>query len=169
MLSKLWIMRHGLAKSEFSSDFERELSATGENEALRVVEQMLEQETELPQQMLVSPFKRTQQTANIVYKNLKIQAPFETEDMLVHFADAKLLGDYLLACGHKNLMIVSHMPIVAALCQYLVADCKIYAFATAQVVKLSFDMPVSSSELTSVQKTQTLTAGKATIEKIYLA
>ncbi|TQV86535.1 phosphohistidine phosphatase SixA [Aliikangiella coralliicola] len=139
MLKTLWIMRHGLAESEFDTDFNRALSAVGKSQAADVAEQLIKTEVELPDNMLVSPFRRTQETAQIVHQSLAIDKPFETEDLLVHFADPHLLGDFLLAAKFEKLIVVSHMPIVARLCQYLSPDCEIYGFQTAQVVKIEFD------------------------------
>ncbi len=149
-LKTLWIMRHGLAENEFESDFTRALSAVGKTQAKSVAEQILA-EGELPETMLVSPFERTQETARVVHHILDLDKPFETEEMLVHFADHQLLGDYLLASEHSSLLLVSHMPIVARLTQYLVSGCEIYGYQTAQAVKIRFDE-----------------AGKASVETIYL-
>jgi len=140
MLKNLWIMRHGLAVNEFESDFTRALSSTGKVQALSVVKQLMETETVLPSQMLVSPFRRTQETADLVHRELGINEPYENEELLVHFADHQLLGDFLITGGFENLIVVSHMPIVAELCQYLCPGCDIYGFQTAQIVKVEFDI-----------------------------
>ena len=58
MLSNLWIMRHGLAESQFESDFTRALSLKGKKEALSVAQQLVDNENILPDKMLVSPFLR---------------------------------------------------------------------------------------------------------------
>ena len=149
-LKTLWIMRHGLAEAEFDSDFNRALSEVGAQQARDITNQ-LKQAADQPQEMLVSPFRRTQDTAKIVHQGLGIAQPFETEDMLVHFADHKILGDYLLACNKPSLMIVSHMPIVARLTQYLDPGCEIFGYQTAQTVKLDFAED-----------------GKAKVTKVYL-
>lgn len=139
MLRTLWIMRHGLAEDSFDSDFTRPLSKTGELQAANVTEQLIQDSEKLPRDMLVSPFSRTQSTAKIVHKKLGLTHPFETDEMLVHFADHKILGDFLLASPYRDLIIVSHMPIVARLCQYLAPGCEIYGFQTAQIVRIDFD------------------------------
>jgi phosphohistidine phosphatase len=132
-------MRHGLAADQFDSDFTRALSSTGEKQALSIAQQLTKNESILPDKMLVSPFRRTQETADIVHKHLAMNEPYENEELLVHFADPKLLGDFLIVSEHVNLILVSHMPIVAELCQYLIPDCNIYGFQTAQLVKVEFD------------------------------
>lgn len=146
----LWIMRHGLAVSEFETDFERALSSTGKQEAKSVAEQ-IKADGEMPEKMLVSPFKRTQETALVVQSVFEMTTKFETEEMLVHFADHKILGEHLKALDFNKLFIVSHMPIVARLTQYLVDNSDIYGYQTAQAVKIIFD-----------------DAGQNRIEKIYL-
>ena len=131
-------MRHGLAVDQFESDFTRALSAIGKEQARCVAQQIKNSSSTLPTQMLVSPFARTQATAKIVHNELALTEPFETEEMLVHFADHKLLGDFLLATDYSDLMIVSHMPIVAHLCQYIAPSSSIQGFQTAQVVRIEF-------------------------------
>jgi len=136
-LRELWIMRHGLAESNFDTDFNRALSGVGALQAKDIAFQLKNEES-LPKEMLVSPFRRTQETAAVIHEILELSNPFETEDMLVHFADHKLLGDFLLAANKESLIVVSHMPIVARLTQYLVPECQIYGFETAQTVKIIF-------------------------------
>jgi len=138
MLQSLWVMRHGLAVDNFTSDFSRDLSEIGKLQVIDVATQIKQNSNKLPLKMLVSPFKRTQETAKTFHQQLKMEQSFETEEMLVHFADHKILGDYLLACDEQELMIVSHMPIVALLCQYLVPNITIYGFQPAQLVRIDF-------------------------------
>jgi phosphohistidine phosphatase SixA len=139
MLKHLWIMRHGLAVDQFESDFTRALSTTGRLQAENSAEELLRNPKLLPRDMLVSPFQRTLSTADIMHNKLSISAPYETDEMLVHFADHKILGDFLLCSPFSDLLIVSHMPIVAKLCQYLSPSCEIYGFETAQIVRLDFN------------------------------
>jgi len=147
MLKKLWIMRHGLAVDQFDTDFNRALSKTGELQAENVAEQLLATGSSLPTEMLVSPFARTISTANIVHKKLSLKNSYKTDEMLVHFADYKILGDFLLASEYQHLLIVSHMPIVARLCQYLAPGCEIYGFQTAQIVRLDFEQITSDESV----------------------
>lgn len=145
MLKTLWIMRHGLAENDFDTDFNRALSSIGANEVTSSMTKMLEEALEKPTRLLVSPFRRTQETAAIVerlinqYNSAGNLVQIELEEMLVHFADHQLLANYLLSIEDEKLMIVSHMPIVARLCQTLVYDCDVYGFQTAQIVKINFD------------------------------
>ncbi|MDQ7050268.1 MAG: phosphoglycerate mutase family protein [Enterobacterales bacterium] len=138
-LRNLWVMRHGLAVDQFDSDFTRQLSDFGKQQAKDVALQILDTNESQPQDMLVSPFCRTQMTANIVHATLGLKKPFITEELLVHFADHRLLGDFLMASEYENLIIVSHTPIVAHLCRYLLDDAdSFYGFETAQVMKINF-------------------------------
>ncbi len=149
-LKSLWIMRHGLAENEFDSDFNRALSSYGYQQAANIAEQLIADNADI-ENMIVSPFKRTQETATCVHNKLGLTKAFKTDDLLVHFADHQLLGDYLLAFDKPSVMIVSHMPIVANLTQYLVPNCEIFGYQTAQTVKVSFD-----------------SLGHSKIEKVYL-
>ena len=152
MLKNLWIMRHGLAVDQYQTDFDRALSKTGEMQARDVSQQLLERGSPLPTGMLVSPFARTISTANIVHQELSLQMDYETDEMLVHFADHKILGDFLLASQYKKLLIVSHMPIVARLCQYLSPKYEVYGFKTAQIVRLDFEDAEAKLALTIVPR-----------------
>lgn len=149
MLKHLWVMRHGLAKDNYECDFNRGLSLVGERQAKAVAEQLVfdfkKTGTALPQSMLVSPFRRTQETAKVVHKILNLSQDFEIEEMLVHSGDAKILGDYLLASHFESLILISHMPIVADLCRYLLGSINVSGFQTAQVVKLAFDSDQKAS------------------------
>ncbi len=143
-LQNLWIMRHGLAENEFDTDFNRALSSTGICQSENVARQLANDELK-PTHMVVSPFRRTQETAEVVHRVLQLERSFETDEMLVHFADHQILGDYLMTVQISDLIIVSHMPIVAKLCQYLVPRCDIYGFDTAQIVRISFDNKMQGS------------------------
>lgn len=140
MLENLWIMRHGLAESIFDSDFTRPLSKVGELQAKNTIGQMLTNSQTLPIDMLASPFARTQSTAKVAHQLLGLKKPFKTEKLLVHSADHRVLGDFILASGYKNLIVVSHMPIVAYLLQYLVPQSELMGFQTAQIAHLAFDL-----------------------------
>jgi len=138
VLKSLWIMRHGLAESRFESDFTRPLSVVGAAQAKNVATQ-IKQDSELqPINMLVSPFARTQSTAEIVHSTLLMKQAFETEEMLVHFADHRILGEFLKSCNFEYLILISHMPIVAYLCDYLCDNIEMKGFETAQAVRLDF-------------------------------
>jgi len=156
-------MRHGLAEAQFDTDFHRALSETGKQQVEDSIQQLLDAQVlntkkVLPIDMLVSPFQRTLSTANIVHRMLSLNKPYQTDEMLVHFADHKVLGDFLLASDYEKLLIVSHMPIVAHLCQYLSPSCDIFGFQTAQIVRLDFDKttgPNLSAKITKVTVAKT--------------
>lgn len=138
MLENLWIMRHGLAESEFESDFTRPLSEVGKLQAQDTISQLLNSSEVLPSEMLASPLARTQSTAKVAFDLLGLKKPFKTEKLLVHSADHRVLGDFLLASSYTNLIVVSHMPIVAYLVQYLVPQAELIGFQTAQIAHIEF-------------------------------
>lgn len=152
MLENLWIMRHGLAESEFESDFTRPLSEVGKRQAQNTISQLISESKQLPSVMLASPLARTQSTAKVAHDLLGIQKPFKTEKLLVHSADHRLLGDFLLASGFKNLIVVSHMPIVAYLVQYLVPQSELLGFQTAQIAHISFSNPGEQGAIKQVYR-----------------
>ena len=152
MLENLWIMRHGLAESEFESDFTRPLSVVGKRQAQDTISQLVAGSNDLPTDMLASPLARTQSTAKVAHELLGLNKPFKTEKLLVHSADHKLLGDFLLASGYKNLIVVSHMPIVAYLVQYLVPQSDLLGFQTAQIAHIEFSKPGEQGQLKQVYR-----------------
>jgi len=139
VLKSLWIMRHGLAESQFESDFSRALSSVGAIQAKNVASQIKQDSDLQPINMLVSPFARTQSTAEIVHSTLSMKQAFETEEMLVHFGDHRILGEFLKSCDFEYLILISHMPIVAYLCHYLCDNIEMNGFETAQAVRLDFN------------------------------
>ena len=132
-------MRHGLAESQFESDFSRALSSVGAIQAKNVASQIKQDSDLQPINMLVSPFARTQSTAEIVHSTLSMKQAFETEEMLVHFGDHRILGEFLKSCNFEYLILISHMPIVAYLCHYLCDNIEMNGFETAQAVRLDFN------------------------------
>ena len=89
----------------------------------------------MPETILVSPFKRTQQTADHLIETLGFSGTRESDEMFVHFADHELAASYLDAHPATQLMVVSHMPIVARMSRYLDPNCGIDGFQTAQIVR----------------------------------
>jgi phosphohistidine phosphatase len=152
MLENLWIMRHGLAESQFESDFTRPLSKVGVLQTENTISQLMANSDVLPTQMLASPLARTQSTAKIAHLKLNLQQPFKTDSSLVHSADHRLLGDYLLASDYQNLIIVSHMPVVAYLVQYLVPQSEMMGFQTAQIAHLAFDRKNQQAQVQNVYR-----------------
>lgn len=134
MKSTLWLMRHGLAVDQFDSDFSRELSEHGAEQVRDVCQQILKAK-DLPTEVLSSPFERTQATAEIAKQVLDIPSAIQTEEMLVHFADHQVVGEYLKVTEFEKLLVVTHMPIIARLAHYLDADCAVSSFSTAQVAR----------------------------------
>ncbi|MFT6733405.1 MAG: phosphohistidine phosphatase [Polaribacter sp.] len=147
MLKSLWVMRHGLAESRFESDFTRPLSLIGAEQASNVANQIKQDGVLQPLNMLVSPFARTQSTAEIVHSTLSMKQAFQTEGMLVHSADHRILGEYLMNVNFEYLILISHMPIVAYLCHYLCSNIKINGFETAQAVRLNFSLNQSENKM----------------------
>lgn len=147
-------MRHGLAESRFESDFTRPLSLIGAEQVTSVANQIKQADKLQPIHMLASPFARTQSTAKIVHSTLSMVQPFQTEEMLVHFADHRILGEYLKSCEFEYLILISHMPIVAYLCNSLCNNIQMNGFETAQVVRLDFD---SHHSLNSIKVTHSNT------------
>ncbi len=119
---QLLIMRHGEAEPFNGSllDKQRMLTPAGQVQAELAAASLAATPPDL---MLVSPFVRTQQTADIVRAHLVgqtgAQLPWQTCDWLQSEMPVDMaidgLQDYAVGC----LLLVSHMPLVSLLVAYL--------------------------------------------------
>jgi len=134
MPETIWIMRHGLAENQFDSDFNRALSATGAKQAQSVAQQIMADGL-MPTRLIASPYRRTQETAQVVRDTLGLDLPIESDEQFVHFADHRVAASYLAALDDPAVMVISHMPIVAKMSQYLDASLTLSGFQTAQALR----------------------------------
>ena len=133
----LWIMRHGEAKWHASTDSERPLSADGVSEVRSVGHKL-----DLPDSVEIwhSPYLRAQQTCSELVKSLTVVPKTVKEELMITpEADVKSVISLIEAVALPELMLVSHMPLVAKLVRELSGDDRIGGFQTAQVVELNQD------------------------------
>ena len=117
----LYLMRHGDAVSKARTDQERPLSPLGEAQASSMVPVLLDQP---PKRLLVSPYLRAQQTANLVAGGLAshdIELAIETVEFITpddspHYA-LRNLEPLLQNSG--PILVVSHQPLVGCLISLL--------------------------------------------------
>lgn len=129
---KIWIMRHGEAGFNAPSDSQRSLTPNGELMAhmkgLELGEQFRQQNI-LLDKIIVSPYLRAKQTAEQLVSGLQA-ADFSqnfakiTEEWagITPNGDVGTVIDYLAFLqeeGAKNILIVSHLPLVFELTQAL--------------------------------------------------
>lgn len=114
----LFILRHGDAAHVARSDQERCLTACGQEEAHSTLTQC-QADLAAVMHMLVSPYVRAQQTAQIAAKYLPPAAVTQTCELLVPEANPQKLIDYLQYLQQQkqlsSVLLVSHQPLVGTL------------------------------------------------------
>lgn len=120
MAERLLIMRHGQA-GPGRPDEARELTERGDREAARMARWLAaRQDLDLRRlRLLASPYRRAQQTATHVAGALGVEV--ETQALITPDDSPQAAVDWLLEQPEgQPLMLVSHMPLVAALTGLLV-------------------------------------------------
>lgn len=132
---KLWLLRHGEAEPKARTDAERNLTENGRLEVEGAAAHMQNQPL---QAILVSPYQRAKQTAEIVRQVLGFSGPVETVPWLTPESDPGDAMLYLDRRSEQNLLLVTHQPFVGVLGGWLVngqRDTPI-PMATASLVEL---------------------------------
>lgn len=114
---KLWLLRHGEAELRARTDAERNLTADGRLEVQNSAVHMLGQPLQV---ILVSPYQRAQQTAEIVRQALDFTGAIETVPWLTPDSDPNDAMLYLNRRNEQSLLLVTHQPFVGALGGWLV-------------------------------------------------
>ncbi len=109
---QLWILRHAKARPALADEWDqdRPLTETGNNDAGRLNAWLKNCRRPLPDRVLVSPAKRTRQTAEKVLDGLEMPPPV-FEDRLWEAGDealAAILADPANQC--ERLLLVGHNP-----------------------------------------------------------
>ena len=140
------IMRHGEAESGFASgggDAQRQLTETGHRQTVLAGER-LQESGFAPEEIWVSPYLRTQQTATNVLQAYG-SSDFLTQPFLVPDAHTAEVVDAMSTFSDKALLLVSHMPLVANLVSVLSGE-DVYtvpAMAPASMVALQCEEPLA--------------------------
>ncbi|MES2868465.1 MAG: phosphohistidine phosphatase SixA [Pseudomonadota bacterium] len=111
---KVWVLRHGEAQPHARRDADRELTAHGREQVLHSAVHLIGQPLE---QILVSPYVRAQQTAELVCKALGFTGDLITVPWLTPESDPKHAISQLPDSG--NVLLVSHQPFVGDLISLL--------------------------------------------------
>lgn len=115
---KLWLLRHGEAEPRARTDAERNLTETGRQEVEVSARHLQGEQLDV---ILVSPYQRAQQTADVARQVLGFSGPVETVPWLTPEADPKDAMLYLDRRSEQNLLLVTHQPFVGALGGLLVS------------------------------------------------
>jgi phosphohistidine phosphatase len=135
-------MRHGDARWQDPglSDLERPLNRRGTGAAEAMARRLLELAL-VPDLMMVSPARRTQQTAEIVARELSIPPRRVLREETLYLASAADLLKVAQGCGPRvaHVLIVAHNPGVSELTQLLVPGKHAGALGTAAICSIGFD------------------------------
>ena len=144
---KLYIMRHGEAVApsvgmgKVGADAERELTAVGHAEAEDATQWLKAQHSTIDL-ALVSPYVRAQQTFQHVADSIHIEVT-ETSSEITPDSDPELFAGALLARLQvepaETVLIVSHMPFVCYLVNYLDTAIEPPLFPTAGIASLEVE------------------------------
>lgn len=114
---KLWLLRHGEAEARARTDAERNLTAAGRLEVQTSAAHLQGQPLDV---ILVSPYVRAQQTAEIVRQILDFSGPVETVPWLTPESDPDDAMLYLDRRSESDVLLVTHQPFVGVLGGWLV-------------------------------------------------
>ncbi|GLS82613.1 phosphohistidine phosphatase SixA [Paraferrimonas haliotis] len=135
----LFLMRHGDASFNASTDEERTLSETG----IRQVNAMgcwLSTQAERFDLVCVSPYLRAQQTWQKLNQSINHQGTVHILDELRPNASADDTADLISAMielhQSRHTLVVSHMPLLGYLCSELLPGTEPKLFATAAIAKI---------------------------------
>lgn len=134
---RLYILRHGEAEARAASDAERALTGHGRNEIGSVAEQLKRKVPEIAR-VLVSPYRRAQETAAIMVETLGLPTP-ETERLLTPDSSPWLVLELLRQVPTQDgVLLVSHMPLVGRLVLELAPGLGAKGFQTGELVVLDW-------------------------------
>ena len=139
-MKRLTLMRHADARWKDVSDLERPLNRRGSSAAEAMARRLLDLEL-VPDLVLVSPARRTHQTAEIVARELSLPARRVVREEALYLASAADLLKVVQAAGPRiaHLMVVGHNPGVSELMQLLAPESGNAGLATAAICSIGFD------------------------------
>nr|WP_276583602.1 phosphohistidine phosphatase SixA [Pseudomonas sp. RIT-PI-S] len=134
-------MRHGEAANTAPTDASRALTQAGREQVLRSAVHLMSEPLEL---MLVSPYVRAQQTAQLVYTALGQRVEMRTAAWLTPDSDPDQVLAELDRASVSNLLLVSHQPLVGMLLGLLDRGDRSspYSMGTASLAQLEGAAPL---------------------------
>ena len=139
---KIWILRHGEAEPHARRDAERELTAHGREQVLNSAAHLIGQPLDC---LLVSPYVRARQTAELVLKALGYPCEPVIVPWLTPESEPKFALSQLPDTG--NVLLVSHQPFVGDLISLLLHGHmrQPQPMHTATLVELEGEWPLAGS------------------------
>lgn len=117
---RLYLLRHAEAEADASEDELRELTELGWAQAQAAADWLCQQVCG-PTRLVASPFCRARQTAKVVQQSLGLEE-VEILDVLAPEGDplrAEQAISLIMREGLEELVVVSHMPLIASLQSWL--------------------------------------------------
>lgn len=114
---KLWLLRHGEAEPVARRDAERNLTARGRQQVREVAEHLQGRPL---QAVLVSPYVRAQQTADLLCEELGFTGQRLTASWLTPESELRQTLRELAGFAHDELLLVTHQPLVGSLAGLLI-------------------------------------------------
>jgi phosphohistidine phosphatase len=111
----LWLLRHGEAEPRARSDAERALTERGRKEVRKIAEHLRGRQLA---HILVSPYLRAQQTAELVRETLGLTLPLTTVDWATPDDSPRSAADRFEHYPGECLL-VSHNPLLGSLSGFL--------------------------------------------------
>jgi phosphohistidine phosphatase len=141
-VKRLTLMRHADARWQDAglSDLERPLNRRG-TAAAETMARRLQELALVPDLLLVSPARRTQQTGEIVARALALPPRRVLREEALYLASAADLLKVVQATGPRvaHLLVVAHNPGVSELVQLLVPKAEASGLATAALCSIAFE------------------------------
>ncbi len=151
---KLWILRHARAEAGSASgkDRDRELAVAGWRACRNLKRWIRNHDIELPEKILVSPSRRTRQTATAVFEDLNGPAPEIQEELWLASAPVLVrLIQTLAPEGDGGLALVGHNPGLEDLVHQLGGDLPVIGLKPGTLVILEVDRPLNTGQARTVQ------------------
>jgi phosphohistidine phosphatase len=135
----LFILRHGKAENFARSDVERALKSRGEGQVHQIADSYLQGIA--IDSVLISPYRRAQQTADIACQYLKQPYTTSSCQLIEPESNVQAFCDFVCQLNPENLLIVSHQTFVGRLIDYLADNSLGYGMGTANLAALELITP----------------------------
>lgn len=117
-MRQVYFLRHGQAEPQHNlGDAERALTDTGKKQAKAAALALKKMRVRV-EKVLYSPFVRASETADLVATALRVKE-LEEEEALIPAGYADVVGDIIFNSTEKNLLVVSHLPLLPHLAAHL--------------------------------------------------
>lgn len=143
---KIFILRHGQAEVQQTTDEARNLTAKGRADVAASAQYSLSELTQV-QEIWASPLVRAQQTADIVRDILAAQdihVSIKTTDRIIPESNPSDLFDLLQAANLNSVLLASHMPFVGDLLDAFCGSARGYhVMNTSSLALIECDIPAA--------------------------